>query len=60
MIAKLNAAENKALKSPATQAAIAKLGLETRPLGVQEVSTVLANEAGLWQAVAKETGVHLQ
>ncbi len=60
VIAKLNAAENTVLKSPATKAAIAKLGLETRPLSVPELSTLLGNEAKLWQAVAKETGVHLE
>jgi tripartite-type tricarboxylate transporter receptor subunit TctC len=60
VIAKLNAAENTVLKSPATQAAIAKLGLETRPLSAQALSGVLADEAKLWKAVAAEAKVHLE
>ncbi len=40
--------------------AIAKLGLETRPLSVAELSVLLAGEAKMWQAVAKETGMHLK
>ncbi len=60
VIAKLNAAENAALKTPETQAAIAKLGLQTRPLSTQQFAVVLTDEARLWQAVAKETGVHME
>jgi tripartite-type tricarboxylate transporter receptor subunit TctC len=60
IIAKLNAAENSRLKSPEVQAAIAKLGLETRALSLQELNTLLADERQLWQAVARTSGVHLE
>jgi tripartite-type tricarboxylate transporter receptor subunit TctC len=60
VIAKLNAAENATLTLPETQAAIAKLGLQARVLSPQQFGTVLVDEARLWQAVAKETGVHLE
>jgi len=60
VIAKLNTAENAVLKSASTQATIAKLGLETRVLSPQQLAAALANEAQLWKAVAKETGVHLE
>jgi tripartite-type tricarboxylate transporter receptor subunit TctC len=60
VIAKLNAAENARLKAPETQAAIGKLGLETRPLSPQEFGAMLADEARLWKSVADETGVHLE
>jgi tripartite-type tricarboxylate transporter receptor subunit TctC len=60
VIAKLNAAENTRLKAAETQAALAKLGLETRVLSPQALASVLADEARLWKAVAQETGVHLE
>ena len=58
MITKLNAAVNTRLQSPETKAAIAKLGLETRPLSPEQLSKVLAG-AKLWKAVADEAKVHL-
>ena len=60
MIAKLNAAENLRLKSPETQAAIAKLGAQARPLNPGEFGAVLAEQVRLWKAVADEAGVHLE
>jgi tripartite-type tricarboxylate transporter receptor subunit TctC len=60
VIARLNAAENSALKSPATQAAIAKLGMQARALTPEEFGTVLADQIRLWEAVARETGVRLE
>ena len=60
MIAKLNAAENVRLKSPETQAAIAKLGLEPRVLSPQGYASVLTDEVRLWKAVVSEAGVHLE
>jgi tripartite-type tricarboxylate transporter receptor subunit TctC len=60
VIAKLNAAENARLKSPDTQAAIAKLGANARPLSPQQFGAVLADQVRLWTAIANETGVHLE
>jgi tripartite-type tricarboxylate transporter receptor subunit TctC len=60
VIAKLNAAENARLRSPEIQAAIAKLGSQTRVLSPQEFAAVLADQVRLWEAVARETGVRLQ
>jgi tripartite-type tricarboxylate transporter receptor subunit TctC len=60
VIAKLNAAENARLKSPETRAAIARLGLEARPLGVEAAAAVISEEARLWRAVVAETGVKLE
>jgi tripartite-type tricarboxylate transporter receptor subunit TctC len=60
VIAKLNAAENARLKSAETQAAIARLGLETRVLTAQGYAGVLADETRLWKTVVQETGVHLE
>lgn len=59
IIAKINAAENARLKSDATQAGIAKLGMypniETAAAFVKQ----LMDDAALWRAVVKESGVHL-
>jgi tripartite-type tricarboxylate transporter receptor subunit TctC len=60
VIARLNAAENARLKSPDTQAAIAKLGANARPLSPQQFGAVLADQVRLWTAIANETGVHLE
>ncbi len=59
VIAKLNSAENARLKSPETQAAIAKLGAQMRVLSPQEFSAVLVDQVRLWKAVADETGIRL-
>ena len=59
VIAKLNAAVNAQLQSSDTKAAIAKLGLETRPLSPEQLAKVLSGEAKLWKAVADEAKVHL-
>jgi tripartite-type tricarboxylate transporter receptor subunit TctC len=60
IVATLNAAENFTLKSPITQAAIAKLGMTLHPMSPQALATVLADETRLWKAVAQEAGVHLE
>jgi tripartite-type tricarboxylate transporter receptor subunit TctC len=60
VIAKLNAAENVRLKAPETQAAIAKLGLESRALSSQGYAAVLTDEVRMWKAVVDEAGVHLE
>ena len=60
VIAKLNAAENARLRSADTQAAITKLGMQPRPLSVQEFRAILADEARRWQAVIREAGVRLE
>jgi tripartite-type tricarboxylate transporter receptor subunit TctC len=60
VIAKLNAAENVRLNSPDTQAAIAKLGAQARPLTPNQFGAVLAEQVRLWKAVADETNVRLE
>ena len=60
VIGKLNAVVNARLRAANTQAALEKLGLETRVLSPQEFGAVLADELRLWQAVVRETGVKLE
>ena len=59
VIAKLNAAVNQRLKSADTLAALAKLGLDPKPLTPQQFGSVLADETQLWAAVAQQTGIKL-
>jgi tripartite-type tricarboxylate transporter receptor subunit TctC len=59
IIAKVNAAENALLKTPETQAAIAKLGLNPLVLSPQGLGKALTDELHLWRAVISEAGVHL-
>lgn len=60
VIAKINAAVNARLKAPEVQAAIAKLGLQPRALTAQEYGTALRDEVPRWQAIVRETGVHME
>jgi tripartite-type tricarboxylate transporter receptor subunit TctC len=59
VIAKLNAAEAARINSPATQAAIAKLGMQPSSLNLKDLTKALADEVPLWKAVVAEAGVHL-
>jgi tripartite-type tricarboxylate transporter receptor subunit TctC len=60
VIAKINAAENARLKAPEVQAAIQKLGMQPRIMSAQEFGDVLREQATLWDAVARETGVKIE
>jgi tripartite-type tricarboxylate transporter receptor subunit TctC len=60
VIAKINAAENARLKSDATQAAIVKLGMYPNIKATSVFAKELADDAVLWKAVVKESGVHLE
>ena len=60
VIAKINAAENQRLRSPQTQAAVAKLGFHTQEMSPQEFGAVLAEQLRLWTAVANETKIKLE
>jgi len=60
IIAKINAAENARLKSDATQAGIAKLGMYPNITTTSAFAKQLADDAVQWRAVAKEAGVHLE
>jgi tripartite-type tricarboxylate transporter receptor subunit TctC len=60
VIAKLNAAENARLKSPDTQAAIAKLGAQPQTLTPAQFGAVLTEQVRLWKTVADEANVHLE
>lgn len=59
VIEKLNASMNEGLKAADIQASIAKLGLEPRNVTPQEFTARLAEEARLWAAAVKESGVKL-
>jgi tripartite-type tricarboxylate transporter receptor subunit TctC len=59
VLAKINAAENARLRSPDMQAAIAKLGLNPNVMSERAFAKTLGDQVGLWQAVVKEAGVHL-
>jgi tripartite-type tricarboxylate transporter receptor subunit TctC len=60
VIAKLNAAVNARLISADMQAAIARIGLQARPLSVPAFKTVLGDEVRLWETVRREAGVSLE
>jgi len=60
VVARLNTAVNLRLKSAETQAALAKLGLDSRMLTPDEFAAVLAEERRLWGEVARQTGVRLE
>lgn len=59
VIAKLGAAENTLLKSAATRAGIAKLGMYPSLQTTTEFAKMLADQVGEWKAVVKESGAHL-
>jgi tripartite-type tricarboxylate transporter receptor subunit TctC len=60
VIAKLNEAVNLHLLSQQSRDAIEKIGLETHVLAPDALANVIAEETKLWQAVARESGVHLE
>jgi tripartite-type tricarboxylate transporter receptor subunit TctC len=60
VIAKLNEAVNLHLLSQQSREAIAKIGLESHVLAPDVLANVIADETKLWQAVARESGVHLE
>jgi tripartite-type tricarboxylate transporter receptor subunit TctC len=60
VIAKINAAENARLKAAEVQEAIQKLGMQPHIMSAQEFGDVLREQAILWEAVARETGVKLE
>jgi tripartite-type tricarboxylate transporter receptor subunit TctC len=59
VIARLNDAVNKQLKTPNMQAALAKLGLDPRPMTSQQFGDVLNKEVRMWGDLAKQTGIKL-
>jgi tripartite-type tricarboxylate transporter receptor subunit TctC len=59
IVAKLSAAESALLKSAATEAAIAKLGMSASIQTTAEFAKVLGDQVGQWKAVVKESGAHL-
>jgi tripartite-type tricarboxylate transporter receptor subunit TctC len=60
VIATLNEAVNAQLLSRASRDAIAKIGLATHVLSPDALAGKIAEEVKLWQAVARESGVHLE
>jgi len=59
VIDKLNAAMIEAMKTPAAQAGLTKLGLKTKALTAKEFDAVLAEEARIWEAAVKEANLKL-
>jgi tripartite-type tricarboxylate transporter receptor subunit TctC len=59
VVAKINDAVNKRLKTPEMQAALAKLGLDPRPMTPQQFGDVLNKEVRMWGDLAKQTGITL-
>ncbi len=60
IVAKLNETVNAHLLSQESRDAIAKIGLETHVLSPDALAQKIADEAVLWEAVARESGVHLE
>ena len=60
IITKLNAAINAALKSPAMQTAMERLGVESRPGTPSDFHAFIAEELPKWQKVIQESGLKLQ
>ena len=59
IVGKLNAVINESLKSPETQASLAKLGFHARPGSPQEFAGRIATDSEKWAAVVKLTGVKI-
>lgn len=60
VLAKINHAENARLRSNDMQAAIAKLGMNPSVMSESDFTKALGDQVGLWKAVVKEAGVHLE
>lgn len=59
IVDKLSSAESAVLKSAATQAAIARLGMSATDQSTAEFAKVLSDQVGQWKAVVKDSGAHL-
>jgi tripartite-type tricarboxylate transporter receptor subunit TctC len=59
VIARLNEAVNSRLLGGDAREAIAKLGLQRHVVSPEALAQKIADEAKLWEAVARESGVHL-
>ncbi len=60
VVNKLNEAVNLHILSKPIREGIRKIGLEPHVLAQDVLAKVIADETQLWQAVARETGVHLE
>jgi tripartite-type tricarboxylate transporter receptor subunit TctC len=59
IVAKLNEAVNAHLLSHDSRLAIGKIGLETHVLSPDALAQKIAEDAKLWEAVVRESGVHV-
>jgi len=59
IIAKLNAAINESLKTPAVQATLSQLSVDVKPGTPEEFGVFLAREKEKWLAVAKAARIQL-
>ena len=60
VVNKLNEAVNVHILSKPIREGIRKIGLEPHVLALDVLAKVIADETQLWQAVVRETGVHLE
>jgi len=59
VILKIDAAQEVRLRSPEVAAAVAKLGMQPRPMSPQDFINTLGDQVQLWKSVVAESGVHL-
>ena len=57
IVAKLNAAINKGLETPAVRDTLAKVGAEPAPLASQAFAAFVAAEAAKWAGIVKLAGI---
>ena len=59
IVSRLNAAINESLRSAATKASFAKLGIETKVGSPRDFATLIANETKKWAAIVKSSGAKI-
>ena len=57
VVAKLNAAINEGLRTPAARASFERLGIEARTTSPREFAAIIAEEGPKWAEVARVTGI---
>jgi tripartite-type tricarboxylate transporter receptor subunit TctC len=60
VVAKLNAAINEGLRTPAARASFERLGIEARTTPPQEFAAIIAEEGPKWAELARVTGIKVE
>jgi tripartite-type tricarboxylate transporter receptor subunit TctC len=60
ILARLNAAINRALQTPEVTAAAARLNADVKPASAEEFGAFLAKERGKWHEVVRLSGIAIQ